>query len=203
MHRLLPLLALPVLLLGCASAVQQTGDPAPNYLQLAAYVSVDRDAGSLEGFLRWIYQTDDPVAFDDPRPFCEVWEHLDLGVVDLDPACGGCTDQFEGTAAVLGEPETTCDGVDWSDRPFTLTFGPLDLIEEPDRATLEEDGFTHGAQTRWSPDLGSSEGFQPLFAATPDQWEPDAGEAGSAETIDGQYELFCRYYWDVRDSDVP
>lgn len=201
MRKIAPLLI--VLFAGCAQGVEQTGDPAPNYLQIAGYVQVDREGGVLEGFLRWIYQADDPLAFEDPRTFCEVWEYLDLATVDVDPACAGCMGQFDGQAEVLGEPETTCDGVDWSLRSFTLAFGPMDLIEEPDRTTLSDDGYVFGAQTRWSPDLGTSEGFQSLFAARPDNWEPEEGEAGSPEQVDGQYELFCRYYWDVREADVP
>jgi hypothetical protein len=201
-----PLLFAPLALLllaGCAGAVQQNGEVEPNYLRLASYVSIDADAGALEGFVRWIYEADDPSVFDEPRSYCEVWEYLELEAVEPDPACAECTDQYEGTATLEGEPDTTCEDVSWSPRDFTLAFGPLGLIDDPDRTTLEEEGYDFSVQTRWSPDLGVSEGFQALFAATPEQWAPDAGEAGSTDSIDGQYRLFSRFYWDVREADVP
>ena len=196
MARLL-LFAMALGLLGCPAPVPE-GDVEPNFLRLQGFVSVDVDATTLQGFLRWIYVAADPIEFEEPRTDCEIWEYLDLVAIEPDPACGDCTHQFDGTAEVQGEPDTTCTGVEWSNREFSLAFGGMDLVDEPDRTTLSEQGYTFGVQTRWSPDLGASEGFQPLFVAESDAWAPDDGEAGSTDELDGQYHLYCRYFWDLR-----
>lgn len=194
MVRRLGLLAV-LLLVGCATPVPE-GPIEANFLRLQGFISVSADPGALEGFLRWIYVADDPAEFDEPRADCEVWEFLDLVAVEPDDACSGCSDQFDGTARIEAG-DTTCDDATWAERPFTLAFAAIGSMDEPDRTELAQDGFSHAVSTRWSPEIGDSQGFQDLFAAEPDQWAPDAGEAGETESVDGEYHLLCRYYWEL------
>jgi len=145
----IPALLLVLALAGCAGPVQQTGDVAPNYLRLQGFAQVDGSAGTLVGFLRWIYVADDPSQFDQARTDCEIWEYLDLVSTAPVEACGGCTDQFEGTAEVEAG-DTTCDDVDWTSREFTLAFGAMDIIDEPDpidaRLVLDSTSYTANLQ---------------------------------------------------------
>ncbi|MCP4872481.1 MAG: hypothetical protein GY898_27630 [Proteobacteria bacterium] len=193
--RLLLALAAVAMLVGCPQPMP-SGDVEPNYLRLQSFVSVDAGAGSLEGFLRWIYVADDPEEFETPREACEVWELLELERVEPGEACLDCTDQFDGTASLVDE-DTTCDDADWEPRSFTMAFGPLDLIDEPDFSDLDSQGYDFSVHTRWSPELGDSQGFQDLFAANGEQWASDTGEAGSTDSVEGQYHLFCRYFWEL------
>jgi len=189
------LLVVAGLLAGCP-APQPEGDVEPNYLRLQSFVSVDAEAGALDGFLRWIYVADDPEEFAEPREACEVWELLELSRVEPGEACLDCSDQFDGTATIV-EEDTTCDDAAWAPRPFTMAFGALDLIDEPDFSDLETQGYDFSVHTRWSPELGDSQGFQDLFAADSEQWATDTGEAGSTDSVDGQYHLFCRFFWEL------
>ncbi len=189
------LLLLVASLAGCPTPVPE-GPVESNFLRLQGFVSVDADAGSLEGFLRWIYVADDPGEFDEPRTDCEVWEYVDLAAVEPDDSCSGCTDQFDGTATIEAG-DTTCDDADWPERAFTIAFAAIGSMDEPDRTELAAEGYTHAVSTRWSPEIGDSQGFQDLFAAEPDQWAPDAGEAGEVDSVDGQYHLLCRYFWEL------
>ncbi len=190
-----PALLASLLLLTACPQPRQDGPVEPNYLRLQSFVVVDGDAGELEGFLRWMYVADDPATFEEPREACETWELLQLERTAPDEACLGCTDQFEGTAEVVAE-DTTCDDADWGPRNFTMAFGPLDLIEEPDFSELDGQGYDFSVHTKWSPELGDSQGFQDLFAAEPEAWADVAG-AGSTDAVDGEYRLFCRYFWDL------
>lgn len=193
--RALAWVAALAVLAGCP-APQPSGDVEPNFLRLQSFVAVDAEAGTLEGFLRWIYVADDPEEFETPREACEVWELLELDRVEPGEACLDCTDQFDGTAALV-EEDTTCDDSDWDPREFTLAFGPMSLIDEPDRSDLESQGYDFSVHTRWSPELGDSQGFQDLFAADGEQWAEDSGQAGSSDSVDGQYHLFCRFFWEL------
>jgi len=190
-------------LAGCG-VIQQPSELAPNFLQLQSFVAVDSTEESLEGFLRWLYVADDPGIFPEPGVYCEVWEHLLLSSTEPSEHCIGCVSQFDGVATVDPDSETTCEDVGWTQRDFSLAFGSLELVEEPDRSALQEDGYSHAVFSRWSPDLGWSQGFQELFAATPELWAPEEGELGGTdEAVEGQYELFSLYYWDLRSEDSP
>ncbi len=185
-------------LLGCDQRVEGSSGSG-EYLAMQGFSLVEPQDGRLRGFVRWMFTSQDPSVVADPDVTCEIWEELDLVAVEVSDACVGCEYQFEGRARVEDEASTTCDDVDWEQRAFTLAWGPLPA-DDPDVAALADDGYTHGVQTRWSPELGESEGFQMLFAAKPKEWEPDepGGEgSGSDEVLAGQHELFCLYYWEL------
>lgn|GEM_PF-1785184 len=198
MRPLLLLLALSAM--GCAQRIDN-GTTAGDYLRLQAFSMVDADDGSLDGFLRWLVLDANPEEVEEPDVQCEIWERLELSSVAVEDACVDCGFQFEGTAAIVDE-DTTCTA-DWSERPFSLGYGDI-ADSEDDVAALSEDGFTHFVSSRWSPDLGTSEGFQTLFTGKPEAWATDLGEAGTGagEALAGQHELWCLFYWDVEDTSL-
>ena len=199
---------MPVLafLTGCP---QQIPEPeAANYLRLEGWATVAEGAAELEGFLRWTYVSDDPSLVDEPRLFCELWELLELSSAPEDPDCLGCTEVFEGTASVQLDGSTTCESVGWSERDLGLSFGPIELLDdwgEEGREELQAQGFGRMAATRWSPDLGSAGALHPLFSVRPEQWAADNGVAGdpAGQPLQGQYLMSSRFYWDMRDEDLP
>lgn len=181
---------------GCNQQIGSDGDG--EFLTLDAYTLVDAKTGSLQGFLRWSFVDADPSRVDEPGLRCETWERLDLASVAPAAACPACSYQFAGEASV---DETTCSDVDWSRRAFDLGFAPLDSVDAP-LADYADDGYAWAVLTRWSPDLGSSDGFQPLFAATPEAWDPESGAAGSGpgEPLQGEHELHSAWFWDLSGS---
>jgi hypothetical protein len=189
------------LLAGCAQRIDGGSSSSGDYLRLQGFTLVDPDAGTLDGFLRWLVLDADPEQVDEPDVQCEIWERLALNSVAPDAGCVDCGYQFEGQAAIVDE-DTTCVA-DWGDRSFSLGFGDIADADE-EVAALADDGFTHFVSSRWSPDLGTSEGFQTLFTGQPEAWAPDLGDAGtgSGEALAGEHELWCLFYWDVEDTDL-
>jgi hypothetical protein len=150
------------------------------------------DSGEVDGFLRWVYGSTDPAGDLEAGPDCETWERLELVPVPVDDACDGCTHQYQGTATLDADAGTCGDARDpWT---FTYAFGPLGAGDE--MAVWADRGFTHQVHTRWSPDLGETQGFQALFVAIPDAW--DSGPDGSSGDPQGQYALDSLHYWDLR-----
>jgi len=201
------LLTLIVALGGCTQTIGE-GDPlplAPNFLRLQSWVAVAADGNANEGFLRWLYLADDPTTMEegeDPREYCEVWEKLELDRVDA-ASCVGCTDLWDGVASVVDE-DTTCLGVDWTDRAYSLGFGALDSAPE-DVAAMASEGYTHAVYVDWAPDVGDLSGHEALFVAEPERWSSDTAPIGTSggQPVAGDYHLFSLYYWDVREADVP
>ena len=111
----------------------------------------------------------------------------------VDPACRDCSHQYEGTATIDAD-DSSCPDADWAPWTFTYAFGPLGDTEE--MAVWEEQGYTHQVSTRWSPDLGDTQGFQAMFVAIPDGW--DGGPEGAAGAPSGQYSMGALHYWDLR-----
>lgn len=198
------LLAAVLALAGCTQTISPVDELplAPNFLRLQSWVAVSADGVATEGFLRWLYMADDPTQTDEPREYCEVWEQLDL--LSVDPAaCPGCTNLWEGTATVEDE-DTTCLGVDWSDRAFSIGFGSLESAPD-DVAAMGDEGYTHAVYVDWAPDEGDLGQHEALFVAEPERWSSETAPIGtSGDTpVAGDYHLFCLYYWDVREADVP
>jgi len=175
---------------GCPDPVETCSD-GPCWLELQSWVSID-ESGTAGGFLRWLYVSTDPTAEVVAEPDCEVWERLALDPVPVDEACGGCTHQFAGTAA-LDIDDSTCS-VSRDPWTFVYAFAPLDGNEALE--SWGREGYTHEVQTRWSPDLGETQGFQSLFVATPEAW--DEGPAGASDEPRGEYALESLHYWDLR-----
>jgi hypothetical protein len=197
LHRVALLAALSCLL-GCNQRVDG-GAADGEFLRLEGFSLVVPADGRLRGFVRWMFTDQDPSSVADPAATCEIWEELDLYVVSVEDSCPDCDYQFEGTATVEDSASTTCEDVSWARRSFTLAWGAL-TAGDPALAALADDGYTHAVHTRWSPELGESEGFQTLFAARPMEWEPDEpGGAGSGpnEVLQGQHELTGLYYWEL------
>ena len=178
-------------LAGCPTPEGETCEDGPCWLELQSWLSVD-EAGAADGFLRWVYGSVDPEADLEATADCETWERLVFSPVPVDPACRGCTHQFDGTATIDAD-DTTCGDATWDPWSITYAFGPLD---GEDQGIWAEQGFTHTVQTRWSPDLGDTQGFQSLFVAIPEVW--DGGTAGSEGTPAGEYALEALHFWDVR-----
>jgi hypothetical protein len=187
-------------LLGCEQRVDDgSGSSDGEFLRMQGFSIVAPEEGRLRGFMRWMFLEQDPASVDDPTVSCEIWEELDLYAVEVDDACPECEYQFEGRAQVEDNTSTTCTDVDWSQRSFTLGWGPL-ASQDPEVAALADEGYSHAVHTRWSPELGESEGFQSLFAAKPNEWEADeaGGEGtGADEVLAGQHELFCLFFWEL------
>ena len=198
------LLLLVVALSGCTQTISEVEELplAPNFLRLQSWIAVSADGNATAGFLRWLYVADNPTTTEEPREYCEVWEQLELSRVDAAP-CPSCTDLWEGTATVE-DADTTCLGVDWSDRAFSLGVGAIESAPE-DVAAMADDGFTHAAWVDWAPDVGDLPAHEALFAAEPERWSSETAPIGTSggEPVAGDYHLFCLYFWDVRDADVP
>jgi len=177
---------------GCGPAAETCAD-GPCWLTLQSWVGVGDD-GTVDGFLRWIYVSEDPAGEEPPAsPDCEVWERLELATVAVDPACRSCTHQFEGTASIDAD-DSTCADAAWEPWQFTYAFGPIE--GDADLQSWAERGFTHHVQTRWSPDLGDTQGFQSLFVAQPESW--DGGSPGASGDPSGEYALEALHFWDLR-----
>jgi hypothetical protein len=185
-----------LLLTSCATQAEEL-PLAANFLRLQSWVAVDPVAGSARGHLRWLYVADDPAVTAEPRPFCENWELLELSAAaSPDPACPSCLVEWTGTASIEAE-EGNCADAAWDPRPMTLAFAPLPG-SDVDAAELADAGFVFAAYSRWSPDLGDTQGYQGLFAAEPEQWTAEDAPLGTSPDPSGEYHLFCRYYWDLR-----
>ena len=194
------------LLGGCTQTLEPGGEElplAPNYLRLQGWVAVSPNSVSLQGFLRWIYVADDPGVVAEPREYCEVWELLELEQVQQDAGCPDCLNQYAGTATVQDD-QGTCLGVDWRVREFELGFSSISAASE-EVAALSSEGFTHLVQAPWSPERGSTDAFEPMFVAEPERWSTDDAPIGTSgdRPLEGDYHLFCLYYWDTQDADVP
>lgn len=198
LHRV-ALALLCVALLGCEQRVDGGGSAEGEFLRMQGFSLVQPEDGRMRGFLRWLFVDEDPDQVDDPNVTCEIWEELDLVAVEVSDGCPDCEYQFEGRARVEDETSTTCTDVDWDQRTFALGWSPIDTASDDQVAALADEGYTHAISTRWSPDLGESEGFQTLFAAKPNEWEPDepGGEGtGPDEVLAGQHELLCLFFWE-------
>ncbi len=188
-------------LVGCEQRISDDDDSSSgDFLRLQAFTLVEPAEGSLQGFLRWLYLEEDPSQVEEPAVRCEVWEELNLTARAPDDSCSDCDYQFEGRATVEEGGSTTCEDVDWNERDFSLAFGPLWAFDS-DVTALGEEGYSHAVQSRWSPDLGESEGFQLMFAAEPKVWAPDEGGgvlgSGVDDVLSGQHELLCLYFWEL------
>lgn len=188
---------LPLLLVLAAGCQQRIGGGDGDYLQLQGFTLVDPDEGRLRGFLRWAFVTADPSRVDEPTARCETWEALDLHAVAPVAACPDCAFQFEGEAAV---DDSDCDDVTWTRRAFSLGFAPFDAVDDT-LGGLEADGYVWAVLSRWSPDLGTSEGFQGLFGAKPEVWDDSSGALGSGadEALAGEHILDSAWYWDLTE----
>ncbi len=186
---------LPALLVACllGSACAPAGETCvdgPCWLTLQSWVTIAGD--DVDGFLRWVYVSEDPASDEfTATADCEIWERLALAPAAVDPACRDCTHQFEGTATIDAD-DSTCADADWAPWAFTYAFGPLG----EDHQSWAERGYTHHVQTRWSPDLGDTQGFQSLFVATPESW--DGGSPGDDGDPAGEYALDALHFWDLR-----
>ncbi len=194
-----PLLALSAVLgLGCTQNLNAPEELplAPNFLRLQSWLAVSADGLAADGFLRWVYLADDPSVAEEPREYCEVWEQLALDRVDS-AGCAGCTDLWEGTATVEVD-QGTCLDVDWDERAFGMGYGQLDSAPE-DVAALESDGFTHAVYTRWSPDTGDGDSYEPMFVAQPERWSSETAPIGASgdRPVAGDYGMECLYFWDL------
>ncbi|HCP47043.1 MAG TPA: hypothetical protein DIU15_13435 [Deltaproteobacteria bacterium] len=191
------LLLLLSLLYGCSQTIGGVdADPnARNFLRLDGYTLVTDER--LRGYLQWIYFADDPLGGGDARVACELWEELDMEAVEVADGCAGCTLQFEGTA--LQHEDTTCDAIDWTYRTLSMSYGPI--TEAPESVSdYASEGYSHVVGSRWSPDLGEGDVFEPLFVARPELWDPAEGELGSGDielSPNGQYRLSGLYAWDL------
>jgi len=198
------LLILAIGLAGCTQTIGE-GDPlpmAPNFLRLESWLAVSADSLVTEGFVRWVYFADDPTTTEEPREYCEVWEKLELSEVEPAP-CPGCTQLWSGTATVEAD-EGTCIGVDWTERSISLGFGALDAAPEA-ASSMADEGYTHAVYLDWAPDVGDLPSHEALFVAQPERWSSDTAPIGTSggDPVAGDYSLFCLYYWDVQEADVP
>lgn len=191
MTRLVPALSVVCLLVSGCETPAETCEGGPCWLQLESWVSV-ADGGEVDGFLRWVYVSEEPGGDMQPTADCEVWERLALAPVELDPACRDCTHEYLGTASIDAD-DSTCTDATWEPWTFTYAFGP---IEDAALQEWSEQGYTHQVQTRWSPDLGDTQGFQSLFVATPESW--DGGSPGGSGAPSGEYALVPLHFWDLR-----
>lgn len=183
----------------CAGAEDEALPFAPNFLRLQSWVQADAVNLTLQGYLRWSYVADDPSVTAEPRENCETWEYLDLqAAAEIDAACLGCEALWSGSAAI-DDAQNTCSTSTWEPRSFTLAFAPL-VGSSVESEELVDAGFTHAVATRWSPDLGETQGYQWLFAAEPQAWTDEGGTPGtpSGQAPAGEYHLFGHWYWDVR-----
>lgn len=185
------------LLLGAAGCDQRLAGGDGEFLRLQGFTDVDPNSGQLTGFLRWVFLDADPSEVQEPGTRCEIWERLELGTVAVEPACPGCDFQFEGQATLDDDTDCAADVADWNSREFTLAFGPLAGPDEIE--ALDPDQFTHAVSTRWSPDLGVSDGFQTLFGARPDAWSDGPEGSGTGDPLEGQHELYCAFFWDLSE----
>lgn len=199
LHRVV-IATLALSLLGCTQRVDGgDGTADGEFLRMQAFSLVQPEEGRLRGFIRWMFVDKDPSQVDEPDATCEIWEELDLFAVEVADSCLGCDYQFEGRARVEDETSTTCTDVDWSERSFSLAWGPISG-QDADVAALADEGYSHAVHTRWSPELGESEGFQLLFAAKPSEWdadEPGGAGTGPDDVLAGQHELLCLFYWEL------
>lgn len=196
---LLPLAATVLLSTAACTQTVDRGAEGSNFLTLQGYAQVDPEAGELQGYFRWVFHSDDPVADVAARVFCEIWEYTELELVEQSPDCPTCSATFSGSAEVRFDGQTTCEDVSWSERPVELSWAALDEldVDEDELEGYLSEGYSHRVLTPWSPELGSTEGQQELFVAVPEAWSPEDGEVGSseAETVEGQYRLDARFYW--------
>ncbi len=185
-----------VLATGCVTSDDEELPLAANFLRLQSWIAVDEPARTARGHLRWVYVADDPTVVEEPREFCEAWELLDLVGTTPDPACPSCVAEWTGTAS-LEEDDLSCSNATWAPRAMTLAFGPL-VGSEIDDPELQDAGFLFAGYSKWSPDLGETQGYQALFAAEPEAWTDPEAPLGVAGTPAGEYHLFCTSYWDLR-----
>jgi hypothetical protein len=184
---------------GCTQTVDPGDEPnAPNFLRLQSWAAVSADGLAAEGFLRWVYLADDPLASEAPREYCEIWERLDLARV-VNEGCPACTDVWAGTATVDLD-QATCLDVSWSERALGLGFGRFADAGE-DIASHSEDGFTHAVYMDWAPDEGDLPAYEALFVATPERWSSETAPIGASgdRPVAGDYAMECLYFWDVRE----